>query len=244
MKKYNNEKAIISLTSWKARISGVSKTIFSLLKQCPGFHIVLVLSEEEFPQKEKELPSDLTNIIDNDLIEVLWIYTNYKSLKKVLFTMNKYQTVPVISADDDLIYTCNYAQQLYDLWLKNPYKICTVNAPQRHTNGQSTLYFPRCFGDTQKVLNFMIHNQHLDTYLYADDGFYEVLRKLNNNDIAYLPGHAIHKSHTDVNALRNIYGNIVFMKHLRKIQSIDCRRTHRHDRVRMTLCSWMFTMKT
>ena len=52
-KKYNGEKAIISLTSWKARIGTVAKTIFSLVKQCPGFHIVLVLSEEEFPQKEK-----------------------------------------------------------------------------------------------------------------------------------------------------------------------------------------------
>jgi hypothetical protein len=58
-KKYNGEKAIISLTSWKARINTVSKTLCSLIKQCPGFHIVLVLSEEEFPQKEKELPENL-----------------------------------------------------------------------------------------------------------------------------------------------------------------------------------------
>jgi hypothetical protein len=34
-KKYNGEKAIISLTSWKARINTVSKTLFSLLQQCP-----------------------------------------------------------------------------------------------------------------------------------------------------------------------------------------------------------------
>jgi hypothetical protein len=45
-KKYNGEKAIISLTSWRARINTVAKTIYSLIKQCPGFHIVLVLSEE------------------------------------------------------------------------------------------------------------------------------------------------------------------------------------------------------
>ena len=41
-KKYNGEKAIISLTSWRARINTVDKTIYSLIKQCPGFHIVLV----------------------------------------------------------------------------------------------------------------------------------------------------------------------------------------------------------
>ena len=69
MKSYCNEPAIISLTSWRGRINSVSKTLYSLIKQCPGFHIVLVLSEEEFPKKEKELPSDLLAFVDNDLIE-------------------------------------------------------------------------------------------------------------------------------------------------------------------------------
>lgn len=119
MKKYDGEKAIISLTSWKARIGTVAKTLFSLIQQCPGFHIVLVLSEEEFPRKEDELPENLRLFIDNDLIEVLWVYKNYKSFKKVLFTMDKYREVPVISADDDCIYTSNYAQELYDKWEKN-----------------------------------------------------------------------------------------------------------------------------
>ncbi len=148
-KKYANEKAIISLTSWKARINTVSKTLFSLLKQCPGFHIVLVLSEEEFPKMMDELPDNLKLFVDNELIEVLWVYKNYKSFKKVLFTMDKYRTVPVISADDDCIYTCNYAQMLYDVWNKDNYKICTFNLyrnlgfPIQH--GPATIYPPYCF---------------------------------------------------------------------------------------------------
>lgn len=125
MKQYNGEKAIISLTSWKARINTVSKTIYSLIQQCPGFHIVLCLSEEEFPQKEAELPENLMLFVDNNLIEILWVYKNYKSFKKVLFTMDKYRDVPVISADDDCIYTCNYAQELYDKWTEN--KDCIVS---------------------------------------------------------------------------------------------------------------------
>lgn len=116
-KKYNSERAIISLTSWKARINTVGKTLFSLIKQCPGFHIVLVLSEEEFPLMEKELPKELMLFVNNNLIEILWVYKNYKAFKKVLFTIDKYRNVPVISADDDCIYTCNYAQMLYDKWL-------------------------------------------------------------------------------------------------------------------------------
>lgn len=119
MKTYNGEKAIISLTSWKARINTVSKTLFSLVRRCPGFHIVLVLSEEEFPQKEKELPKSLMAFVNNNLIEILWVYKNYKSFKKVLFTIEKYNGIPVISADDDCIYTCNYAEELYQVWEEN-----------------------------------------------------------------------------------------------------------------------------
>lgn len=70
-KKYNSERAIISLTSWTARINTVSKTLYSLLKQCTGFHIVLVLSEEEFPKMMDELPENLKLFVDNELIEVL-----------------------------------------------------------------------------------------------------------------------------------------------------------------------------
>lgn len=115
-KLYNREKAIISLTSWKARIHTVGLTIYSLLMNCPGFHIVLVLCEEEFPTKEQELPRDLKILLRAKIIEILWVQKNYKAFKKVLFTMDKYRSVPVISADDDCIYICNYAQELYEKW--------------------------------------------------------------------------------------------------------------------------------
>lgn len=119
-KAYNGEKAVISLTSWKKRIGTVGITLFSLLRQCPGFHIVLVLSEEEFPNKEAELPSDLVAFVNSKKIEILWVYKNTKAFKKVIPTMRQYPSVPIISADDDCIYTSNYAQKLYDAWLKNP----------------------------------------------------------------------------------------------------------------------------
>lgn len=222
MKQYNNERGIISLTSWKARINTVGLTLFSLYKQCPGFHIVLVLSEEEFPNKEKELPDTVMAFVNQDLIEILWVYKNYKSLKKVLFTMDKYPHIPVISADDDCLYICNYAEELYNLYLKNPNKICTINAPINHTNGTSTLYYPHCFGNPHKVISDLSTNKHLDVYMSADDGYYEILRKLHNSQIVYAPPHKIWEMHNDLQPLGAVYGNIEFMRNLRKIQSIDC----------------------
>ncbi len=176
MKHYNNEPAIISLTSWKARIRTVAKTLYSLVKQCPGFHIVLVLSEEEFPKKEKELPDNLMLFADNDLIEILWVYKNYKSFKKVLFTMEKYPKVPIISADDDCIYTCNYARELYNKWLLNkntpvayrkskiPYCLC----------GPATIY------PTSLYETFINRFKTLEIKSYQDDGFFcKILQELD-----------------------------------------------------------------
>lgn len=167
MKQYNNEKAIISLTSWKARINTVHKTIFSLIKNCPGFHIVLVLSEEEFPQKENELPEDLTNLINNNLIEVLWVYKNYKAFKKIAFTLRKYKEVPVISADDDCIYITNYAQNLYDAWLKLKCNVIRYTSTKRFmTQGPCSLYWNIDF-PIETVSDDKI-KESKDDYFYAE----------------------------------------------------------------------------
>lgn len=177
-KKYNDEKAIISLTSWTARINTVSKTLFSLLNQCPGFHIVLVLSEEEFPKMMDELPENLKLFVANELIEVLWVYKNYKSFKKVLFTMDKYRDVPVISADDDCIYTCNYAQELYDKWFKFKTKQISYNVGTYFNKyfvccGPCTIYPPAFY-----KLDIIDFEKLLQIKPYNDDWFYATLRHI------------------------------------------------------------------
>ena len=171
-KKYAGERGVISLTSWKARIDTVSKTLYSLLKQCPGFHIVLVLSEEEFPKMMDEMPASLKLFVKNDLIEVLWVYKNYKAFKKVLFTMDKYRDVPVISADDDCIYIRNYAQELYDEWEKN--RDCIITAQKDHrgkyawSRGPATLFRPYCFFEYGlKFIEGCFKNPNDDAYLCA-----------------------------------------------------------------------------
>jgi len=156
-KKYADEKAIISLTSWKARINTVSKTLFSLIKQCPGFHIVLVLSEEEFPKMMDELPDNLKLFVDNELIEVLWVYRNYRCFKKWIFTMDKYRDVPIISADDDCIYTENYAQNLYNKWQENKNSVITYKKyifdNHHFQHGPATCYPPSVITDKIPFMN-------------------------------------------------------------------------------------------
>ena len=200
-KKYNSERAIISLTSWKARINTVSKTLYSLLTQCKGFHIVLVLSEEEFPKMMEELPDNLKLFVDNELIEVLWVYKNYKSFKKVLFTMDKYRTVPVISADDDCIYTCNYAQMLYDEWVKNPECNITNNGMPYYKNkmvwgrGPNTLYSLKFnyICNKLKILNVIKNIK-----CYEDDSFYGTICKKYNINYIDLHKNKFYYFHTTI----------------------------------------------
>ena len=222
MKQYNNEKAIISLTTWKKRINNVWKTLFTILKNCPGFHIVLVLSLEEFP--DKVLPESLNKLIDNDIIEILWVNKNLKSLKKILYTMEKYPDVPIISADDDCYYICNYAQELYDMWQKNPDKFITANTPHKWcTAGPNSLFPPHCFG-TDLIKN-LENNKHLDLYMYADDAYYEMLRcKLYKDDcrIISLPRHRIWVTGEEIEPMRNTYCRNGFLEDIRKAQSDDC----------------------
>lgn len=199
-KEYAGEKACISLTSWKARINTVSKTLYSLIKMCPGFHIVLVLSKDEFPLMEKELPDNLMVFVENKLIELFWIKPNLKSFKKVLFTMDKYRDVPVISADDDCIYTCNYAQTLYNEWVKHKECCVSNNVFEKYyfvwTQGASTLYSPNCFkqiGIKNSNLIFKCKSSNDDAFIGA---LYKKLsiscRKVNFKNLPFIFHNTLH----------------------------------------------------
>lgn len=176
---YQGQKAIISLTSWKGRIGFTTPVaIYNLINKCPDFHIVLCLSEDEFPQKEKDLPLLIQQLAETR-IEILWVKRNYKTLKKVLFTMAKYRNVPVISADDDLLYTCNYAQALYDAWVNSRNKIVTMGLEDfrngNYTAGCGTLYSPGCFENLDDIIT-SINKPENEIYFDDDDAFMEVQR--------------------------------------------------------------------
>lgn len=180
-KKYDGEKAVISLTSWKARINTVYITLDSLIRKCPGFHIVLVLSEEEFPKMCEELPESLMSLVDTKKIELLFVYKNYKSFKKVLFAMDKYRDVPIISADDDCMYTSNYAKYLYDKWVDNKtaFASCWGRKTKNtfHLAGFGTLHPPFFYGvDGLKKLNKTIISTN------DDDAYYTAFRIKKNFD--------------------------------------------------------------
>lgn len=196
---------IVSLTSWKARINYVSRTIFSIIKNCEPLKIVLCLAETEFPNKESELPEDLLVLINNELVEILWVKENTFCFKKILYTLDKYKEYPIVSADDDCIYHENYVKILYDKWLTEQTTIWTYKRHRQHRHnfghGPACIYPPYCF--MQYGLKFLTQNI---IKTYHDDVYYGVLaRKLhisikqvmnNNSHIPYTFHDEIKPLHT------------------------------------------------
>lgn len=157
-----NIRACIALTSWKKRINTVGLTIYNLFETCgPDYHIVLTLAEEEFPKKEQELPRDLVLMNRAGVFEILWCKRNWRSFKKILFAMQKYNNVPIISADDDCLYLYNYADELYGNWIKHKNAVFTYKkfVLQSHIfqHGPATIYPPGVIsldlGEIEKVFD-------------------------------------------------------------------------------------------
>lgn len=220
-------KAVIALTSWKKRINTVGLTIFNLRCVCGrDFHIVLTLAEEEFPRKEQELPEDLMRMNRVGIFEILWVKENWKSFKKVLFAMQKYPTMPIISADDDCLYRYNYAKELYLIWIYKPsffVTYYTVSWLGKHiTGGYATLYPPNVFKKYTTILNHnTMRQQILDCH--EDDCLYACLRaKLNKTHIMCLKKEyqEVAVSHDEISPLHELYQGDIWKHHLETMCSI------------------------
>lgn len=114
-----NEKIIVSLTSFSARILYVYKTVTSLLQQTVKPDVVVLwLAEEEFPNKEKDLPENLLNLKQYGLT-IKWC-NNIRSYKKLIPTLKEFPDDIIITTDDDIYYDKKMIELLYNSYLKNP----------------------------------------------------------------------------------------------------------------------------
>lgn len=122
---------IVSITSWRGRIySGtVLANISKLLTQTTQFSykVTLVLAEDEFPQKEAELPTALVELTQTDpKFEIVWVKENTRALKK-LGGWSKYPDVPIITTDDDITVKDSFVEDFMQCHLKYPKDIITAH---------------------------------------------------------------------------------------------------------------------
>ena len=113
-----DKKIIVSLTSWPKRICNVLAVIESLLNQDIEPDIIQInLSEDEFKNKEFDLPNDLQLFIkDNQKIHIEWVKGNDGVFKKIIPTLKKHygENYYLLSVDDDWIYRHDYIKMMIE----------------------------------------------------------------------------------------------------------------------------------
>lgn len=109
---------IVSLTSFPARIHTVEKTIRTLLSQTlKPDRVILWLAEEQFPNKENDLPRALIALKNYGL--TIEFCEDLRSYKKIIPALAKYPDAIIITADDDIYYAPDTVETLYTSYLED-----------------------------------------------------------------------------------------------------------------------------
>ena len=87
--------------------------------------VILWLTEEEFPQKEAELPQELLELKKFGLT-IGWAKENLRAHTKYYYTMTQYPDDIVITVDDDIYYDENLVENLYKCHQKFPKAISAL----------------------------------------------------------------------------------------------------------------------
>lgn len=125
--KYDEPKIIVSLTSYPKRIDTVYLTVQSLFVQTvTPCKIILWLAQEQFPDKLRQLPEQLTVLL-NDIFEIKWC-EDLKPHKKYFYTLLQYPKDCIITVDDDCIYPKNLIEILSQSYCRFPQAVSAMRA--------------------------------------------------------------------------------------------------------------------
>ena len=107
-----NEKVIVSLTSYPYRFKKpeMIECLKSLVEQDTKipYKIIFNIFEDDI----KEMPSELLSYIEENGIEVYHCPLDLRSHKKYYYVMQEYKSLPIITVDDDIIYSKHLVSDL------------------------------------------------------------------------------------------------------------------------------------
>lgn len=130
----DNERIIVSMTSYPKRITNVSKSIFLLLTKqtVKPDEIHLWLSTEEFPNKEKDLPEDLQKLLEFDVATIHWLPKNTFVHKRHEYFKIAQDNDLVFLIDDDVRYADNLIETVMNTHKKFSNCIVCYNRYPKH----------------------------------------------------------------------------------------------------------------
>ncbi len=110
---------IISLTSFPERMVDIQYCLYSLLNQSlKPRKLILWLAEEQFPNKEEDIPEQILKLKDNGLT-IKW-YHDIRSYKKLIPAIKEYPDDFIVTADDDLFYPQDWLENMWKTYKENP----------------------------------------------------------------------------------------------------------------------------
>lgn len=115
-----NREVVVTLTSYPPRIGTVWHSVRSIFGQSylPD-RIVLYLAKSDFPNREKDLPQSLLDMLWHDF-EIRWVDEDLKPHKKYYWAFKDFRDSLVVTIDDDLVYRKTMIQELVEAFPKHP----------------------------------------------------------------------------------------------------------------------------
>ena len=136
-----NEDVIVSLTSFPARINNVWMVVDSICRQkMRPASINLYLAEEEFPNKDKDLPHNLKRYRKYGL-RIVWVADNLKPHKKYYYAFQEFPDKAIITIDDDIYYRDDVITRLWNISKKNKNTVCANRVTPILDNEQKLLNY-------------------------------------------------------------------------------------------------------
>ena len=115
----DNKGVIISLTSFPQRMYEIHFTLYSLLTQSvKPAKVILWLGEEQFPNREKDIPDKVLKLKENGLT-ISW-HKNLHSYTKLIPALKQYPNNIIVTADDDIYYEKDWLEKLLKSYKTNP----------------------------------------------------------------------------------------------------------------------------
>ncbi len=112
-----NPRIIVSLTSFPPRIPKLQYTIYSLFNQTEKpDEIVLWLGEEQFPNRNADLPESLLKLVKHGLT-IKWC-RDIQSYKKLIPSLKAYPNDVIVTVDDDVFYPPQMLERLLASYAK------------------------------------------------------------------------------------------------------------------------------